>query len=236
MLMPDHCGHGTRYVAVEVVSLLSHREGRQWYFHNVGKVNRNWEEVRDNFCLAFFPTNRITALRRENINFRQYEKETLGVAWARFSPLTHTRPDPPIPNHVLLQHFWSGLSTEYALQLDVAVGGSFNHKTTAEGEPLLDRILENTSFIVSLLIEEPSPEEVPMVESIPLLLTCPIFPDPNPQRRKIISFLTSPLILRRICSRITGIPRTTPTKRGPQSRLILTSLSMRLFSRRPVGN
>ena len=45
---------------------------------------------------------------------------------------------------MLLQHFWLGLSKESALQLDVAAGGSFNHKTIAEGEVLLDRILENT--------------------------------------------------------------------------------------------
>jgi hypothetical protein len=50
-----------------------------------------------------------------------------------------------IPNHVLLQHFWLGLSKESALQLDIAIGGSFTHKTTAEGEALLDCILENTA-------------------------------------------------------------------------------------------
>jgi hypothetical protein len=41
----------------------------------------------------------------------------------------------------LLQHFWLGLSKESAIGLDIVVGGSFTHKTTAEGEALLDRIL-----------------------------------------------------------------------------------------------
>jgi len=28
---------------------------RQWYAHNVGKVNGEWEELRDKFRLTFFP-------------------------------------------------------------------------------------------------------------------------------------------------------------------------------------
>jgi hypothetical protein len=26
---------------------------KQWYAHNVGKVNGEWDELRDRFCLAF---------------------------------------------------------------------------------------------------------------------------------------------------------------------------------------
>jgi hypothetical protein len=39
---------------------------------------------------------------------------------------------------------------ESALQLDIATGGSFTHKTTVEGEALLDRILENTPLLEPL--------------------------------------------------------------------------------------
>ena len=68
----------------------------------------------------------------------------IGAAWDRFSILTHSGPDLSKPKHVLLQHFWLGLSKEFAIQLDITTGGSFKHKTTEEGEALLDRILENT--------------------------------------------------------------------------------------------
>ena len=103
---------------------LSER-ARQWYAHSVGKVNGEWEELRDRFCLAFSPISCITFLRKEILDFRQDEKESLGAAWARFSQLTHAGPDLSIPDHVLLQHFWLGLSKESALQLDISVGGSF---------------------------------------------------------------------------------------------------------------
>ena len=84
-----------------------------------------------------------------------------------FSKLTHAGPNLSIPDHVLLQHFWLGLSKESALQLDITAGGSFTHKTIAEGEALLDRILENTSFTETLpAVESSSHEEVPLVDSI----------------------------------------------------------------------
>ena len=114
---------------------------RQWYAHNVGKVNGEWEELRDRFCLAFSPISCITFLRKEILDFRQDEKESLGAAWVRFSQLTHAGPDLSIPDHVLLQHFWLGLTKESAIQLDISAGGSFTHKTTAEGEALLPLVL-----------------------------------------------------------------------------------------------
>ena len=52
---------------------------KQWYDHNIGKVNAEWVELRDIFCLAFFPISRITSLCKEILDFRQDEKETLGT-------------------------------------------------------------------------------------------------------------------------------------------------------------
>ena len=71
---------------------------------------------------------------------------------------------------MLLQHFWLGLSKESALQLDITAGGSFTHKTTKEGEALLDSILENTPPLEPLRVEPMlSHEEVSSVEAKPTL-------------------------------------------------------------------
>ena len=78
---------------------------KQWYTHNVGKVAGDWEELRNRFCLTFFPISWIAALRQEILNFQQKEKETIGAAWGRFSILTHSGLDLFMPNHELLQHF-----------------------------------------------------------------------------------------------------------------------------------
>lgn len=156
---------------------------RQWYDHNIGKVNEDWEDLRNKFCFAFFPVSRITSLRHEILGFQQKENETIGAAWDRFSILTRSGPDLSIPNHVLLQHFWSGLSKASALQLDIAAGGSFIHKTTAEGEALLDRIPENTPPLEPIRVEpEPVLEEV---SSAIAETTIPIErPSPEPENPK----------------------------------------------------
>jgi hypothetical protein len=49
---------------------------KEWYANNIGKVAGDWEELRNRFCLAFFPISRITALRQEILNFQQKEKES----------------------------------------------------------------------------------------------------------------------------------------------------------------
>ena len=68
-------------------------KARHWYTHNVGKVNGDWEELRNRFRLMFFPISRIAALRQEILSFQQNKDETLGAAWERFSILSHPGPD-----------------------------------------------------------------------------------------------------------------------------------------------
>ena len=92
---------------------LDERE-KQWYAHNIGKVAGDWEELWNRFCLVFFPISQIAALRQEILNFQQKEKESIGAAWDKFSILTRSGLDLSIPSHVLLPHFWLGLSKEYA--------------------------------------------------------------------------------------------------------------------------
>jgi len=43
---------------------------KKWYAHTIGGVNGNWDELRDKFCLAFFPDSRVGALRIEILTFR----------------------------------------------------------------------------------------------------------------------------------------------------------------------
>ena len=112
---------------------------KKWYAHTVGGVNGNWDELRDKFCLAFFPDSRVGALRVEILTFRQKEKETLGAAWARFTDLINTGPNLSLPEHILLNHFHLGLSKEAAVYLDVSSGGSFKHMTISEGKAILKK-------------------------------------------------------------------------------------------------
>jgi hypothetical protein len=43
-------------------------------------MNREWEELKDKFYLAFFPMSHIISLPRAILDFKQYEKDSIGVA------------------------------------------------------------------------------------------------------------------------------------------------------------
>jgi len=110
---------------------------KKWYAHSVGGVNGNWDELRDNICLTFFPLFRIADLRIKILTFKHREKETLGAAWARFTSLTNSGPNLFLPDHVLHYHFYRGLNKEAAPHLDIASGGSFTHKLIDEAGGVL---------------------------------------------------------------------------------------------------
>ena len=98
-----------------------------WYTRNVGSVHGEWEVLQTKFCIAFFPISRVAQLHQEVLNFQQKEKETLGATWAYFNDIISSRPDLTIPDPILLQHVYLGLSKETTHYLDIASGGSFLH-------------------------------------------------------------------------------------------------------------
>ena len=44
---------------------------KQWYAHTVGGVHGDWVELRDKFCLTFFPNSRVAALQIEILKFNK---------------------------------------------------------------------------------------------------------------------------------------------------------------------
>ena len=121
-------------------------KAEQWYTHNVGNVNGDWEELRDDFCLSFSSLSDEASRRGDILAFEQLEKESIGAAWARFSHLLASSPDWSIPDDISLHIFYTGLDMDSADDLDIAAGGSFVHRTPTEGREILDHILGNSSF------------------------------------------------------------------------------------------
>ena len=54
-------------------------KAKQWYTQAVGSTNGDWDELKDKFCLAFFPMSRIDSLPRAILDFKDYEKESIGA-------------------------------------------------------------------------------------------------------------------------------------------------------------
>ena len=56
----------------------------------------------------------MVSLRIEVLFFKHREKESLGAAWAHLNDLVNSGLDLAIQDHMLLQHFYMGLSGETA--------------------------------------------------------------------------------------------------------------------------
>jgi hypothetical protein len=133
--------HNTGNLEVEVVSFLSHREGRAMV-HNVGNLNSDWGKLQDDFCHSFSPLSPTPFSWSDILAFEQFVKESLGETWARFSCLSAINLGTPLPDEVLLHLFCMGLDMTSALDLDITAGGSFAYKTLMEEKKILDNILE----------------------------------------------------------------------------------------------
>jgi hypothetical protein len=120
----------------------------------------------------------VVSLRIEVLSFKQKVKESLGAAWACFNGLVNSSPNLAIQDHMLLQHFYMGLSGETAQFLDLASGGAFLHCFASEGRNILRKILENTPY-TSIRddgledVVEKTPEGEPMIVE-PEPLTTPL--------------------------------------------------------------
>ena len=96
------------------------------------------------FCLCFFPISKLVSLRKEVLNFRQLEEESLGTSWDRINDLIITGPNLAISDPMLPQHFYMGLSKDSRESLDAASRGAFLHLSTSEVGDMLDRISGKT--------------------------------------------------------------------------------------------
>jgi hypothetical protein len=196
--VPEHLRHDTRNLKVEIVSLFSH-EGETMVDICRRKYEWGLEELKDKFCLVFFPMSHIDSLPRTILDFEQYARESIGAAWARFSMLIHASPDLSLSESMLLHLFCSGLNIEAALYLDMTIRGSFTHKTMTKQKKILAHILENHAPSIvepkplqkkgMSSFEEPSTAESKLVPFLDLIDE----PSPKPRhQRKSDSFFKVP--------------------------------------------
>ena len=68
---------------------------KQWYSQTVGSMQGDWEMLWSQFCIRFFPISKVVSLRKEVLNFRQLEEESLvhhGIILMNSSSLAQTLP------------------------------------------------------------------------------------------------------------------------------------------------
>jgi hypothetical protein len=117
---------------------------KHWYSQTVGSMQGDWETLCSKFCLCFFPISKVVSLRKEVLNFRQLQEESVGISWDCFNELIITGPDLAIPTPMLFQHFYLGLSKDSMEFFDESSRGAFLYLYIREARAMLDRISGKT--------------------------------------------------------------------------------------------
>jgi hypothetical protein len=133
----------------------------------------------------------IGSLPRAILDLEKREKESIGIAWAKFSTLLYASPDLSLPDGVILCLFCTSLDIDADLCLDMTTGGRFTHKTMTEQVEFLERfIAKHTSFVIRIKLLQAkvmlSVEESSVVtKHIPFLgSTCEPHPNHEHQRKQ----------------------------------------------------
>ncbi|KAL2237749.1 UNVERIFIED_CONTAM: hypothetical protein Sindi_0966600 [Sesamum indicum] len=117
---------------------------KDWlYFLPSGSITR-WNNLKRQFLEKYFPASRATTIRKEISGIRQFAGESLSEYWGRFNQLVESCPHHEIPDHLLIQYFYEGLSSMDRKLIDAASGGALFNKTPTEARSLILIIASNT--------------------------------------------------------------------------------------------
>ncbi|XP_063941434.1 uncharacterized protein LOC135149611 [Daucus carota subsp. sativus] len=105
-----------------------------------------WDVLAKAFLLKFFSQKKTAKLRNDISNFRQEDDESLHDAWKRFKRLQRQCPHHGIPDWLLIQTFYNGLTQEFRIFIDAASGGSVMAKSTEDARTLLDEMASNDNY------------------------------------------------------------------------------------------
>ncbi|KAL0311188.1 UNVERIFIED_CONTAM: hypothetical protein Sangu_2413500 [Sesamum angustifolium] len=113
----------------------------------------SWNELKKQFLENYFPTSRTTNIRKDISGIRQFSGESFYEYWGRFKQLVESCPHHQIPDHLLIQYFYEGLSEANKNLVDVASGGALYDKTPTEARKLIttmELIINNSKVEVTI--------------------------------------------------------------------------------------
>ncbi|XP_048491283.1 uncharacterized protein LOC125492650 [Beta vulgaris subsp. vulgaris] len=91
------------------------------------------------FLVKFLGQEKTAKLRNELATFEQHDDESLYEAWRRFLRLQRQCPHHGIPEWMLIQTFYNGLTHEFRIYIDAASGGS-------EAKELIEKMAANDNY------------------------------------------------------------------------------------------
>ena len=103
----------------------------------------SWDTLSKAFLTKYYPPGKTAKYRQDLAGFRQQPGESLYDAWERFKDLQRHCPHHGIPEWLLMQTFYQGLSESLQITIDATAQGSFMSKTPDDAYALLEKMASN---------------------------------------------------------------------------------------------
>ena len=99
-----------------------------------------WDQLKQAFLHKYFPPHKTAKFRNEITTFKQNGSETIYSAWERFKELQRQCPHHGLPEWMIPQIFYNGLTDENRNIVNAAAGGKWMDKTAREAVTLLEEL------------------------------------------------------------------------------------------------
>ncbi|XP_075473857.1 uncharacterized protein LOC142504900 [Primulina tabacum] len=118
-------------------------KAKDWLYYLPSGTITTWDNMKQQFLEKFFPASRAANIRKDICGIRQLQGETLYEYWERFKQLCASCPQHQIPEQLLVQYFYEGLSFFDRNMIDAASGGALVNKTPQEARALISNMAAN---------------------------------------------------------------------------------------------
>ena len=103
----------------------------------------NWEELVEAFMERFFPPTLTTKRRREIIDFKQGEEESLYNAWEKYKKLLKRFPMHAIDHITQIEIFDHAMNYSSKEFIDAACCGAFKRKSVEEANQVIEDLAKS---------------------------------------------------------------------------------------------
>jgi len=132
------CDDGIR-LRLYPLSLKDDASSSSWLRWSLPEQSITWDQLATKFLEKYFPPSKLAKLRRDILNFAQfeYESESLYEAKKRFQDLLRRCPDHELPDWHQAHIFFEGLTPANRSLLDVSIGGFLRENKPTHAYDLL---------------------------------------------------------------------------------------------------
>lgn len=118
-------------------------KAKVWLNSHPPNTFTSWSDLVKAFLNKYFPPAKTNKLRMDITGFHQQDGESLYEAWERFKDFQRRCPHHGLPEWLVIQTFYQGLSIPTKNIIDAAAGGSLMAKSTEEAQGLIEEMASN---------------------------------------------------------------------------------------------